>query len=170
MNLHKSFISLCMSYGLVPQADLSAANQALAASTSNSPQPIASPSDRRDAKIRRFKNDRLLRELVSTSSISENSCEELDRLRTIQYIHLAISASIQELEAIEQEQDILEVGPLQHLLASSSRDPLERERQGPLDWRLDRAPSLLDSHGKVDIFVTHPSYVDLIGTTTFRYH
>ncbi|KAF8248617.1 TAP42-like protein [Wilcoxina mikolae CBS 423.85] len=156
MELYKEFIALCDSYDLVTPEEMSAAqNAGTKESVSSLPQD---PGARRKAKIAQFKTEKELESKIQTLQCNTNADEEDLRLYYKALLRLAIMQTIQALEMIVLELDILAKGPILYEGPMKQGEKYDTRSRSPknntYDDKLDNTPdhikggALLSKDGK----------------------
>jgi len=156
MALYKEFIALCDAYDLVSPAEKSAAENA------GTTKPISllpsDPGARRAAKIAQFKEEKELKQKIESLGKQLNADDEDLRAYHKASLKLSIMQTIQALEMIGMELDILSKAPPMPTSPSTEQEAYDLRMRGPTKDRynekLDTVPSrikggaLLNRDGK----------------------
>ncbi|KAF8542856.1 TAP42-like protein [Trichophaea hybrida] len=156
MEQYKEFIALCDLYDLVTPDEMSAARNAWTKGLISSLPP--DPGARRKAKIAQFKTEKELESKIQSLQCNAIADEEDQRLYFKALLRLAIMQTIQALEMIVLELDILAKGPIMFEDPMKQGDVYDSRSRSPntntYDDKLDNTPAhikggtLLSKDGK----------------------
>ncbi|KAL7269243.1 Type 2A phosphatase-associated protein 42 [Rhizina undulata] len=126
---YKRFLILCEAYELLSASDKATLEHLLDPSSS----PVTLPSDpamRRNAIIARYKQEKELKAKVEFLSSHESAADDADtRTLYLSAISLAVMQTVQALDMISRELDILSKAPPPETIVPSRPDEDERSRQ-----------------------------------------
>lgn len=143
-----AFLTRCDDYAVADQEERDEIKVYLKRGHSGVSSRAHDPARQREERIARYKREQALQAQIDANATVGMGDEESSRRLSIAAIRLAVSKSLQELEGINREAELLKTLPDEPL-----RDKRrEEEAKEDAKWRLDRTKDdmpIIDSHGRV---------------------